>query len=157
MGFDPKDPLCQISESYLERGGRRLETAITPVAEAKRKKANDTEHRAFEAEKLLAASDRCFRIALDAGGKNYSSESFAKYLSQLQNQGHRVAFLIGGPTGLSEDIKNKADNNVAFGHDITSPAGFMFFIRTTTGSAEFGGVAPITNDHGCRLMVIFRT
>lgn len=110
VGFDPKDPLCQISESYLERGGRRLGAAITPVAEAKRKKGqNDTEHRAFEAEKLLAASDRCFRIALDAGGKNYSSESFAKYLSQLQNQGHRVAFLIGGPTGLSEDIKNKAD------------------------------------------------
>ena len=49
VGFDPKDPLCQISESYLERGGRRLGAEIMPVAEAKRKKGqNDTEHRAFE-------------------------------------------------------------------------------------------------------------
>ena len=57
----------------------------------------------------MSASERCFRIALDAEGKSYSSEAFAKYLLQLQNQGHRVAFMIGGATGLSDDIKKQSD------------------------------------------------
>ena len=110
VGFDPKDPLSHAAQSYLERGGRRLGATIEPVAEAKRKKGqNDNAHRAFEAEKLLLASERCFRIALDAEGKSYSSEAFAKYLLQLQNQGHRVAFMIGGATGLSDDIKKQSD------------------------------------------------
>ena len=110
VGYEPKDPLCILAQSYLERGGRRLGAAIEPVAEAKRKKGqNDTAHRDFEAQKLKVASERCFRVALDAEGKSYSSEAFAAYILQLQNQGHRVAFLIGGPTGLSEPMKKDAD------------------------------------------------
>ena len=110
VGYDKKDPLSQQAEDYLMRGGKRLGATIVPVAEAKRKKnQNDADHRQFEGEKLLAASERCYRIAMDAQGKMFSSEQFASQLEKLQNQGQNIAFLIGGATGLSDDVKKTSD------------------------------------------------
>lgn len=110
VGYDKKDPLSQLAEAYLVRGGKRLGASIVPVAEAKRRKnQNDEDHRQFEGEKLLAASERCCRIAMDAQGQMLDSEAFAKLLSERYNRGQNVAFLIGGATGLSDDVKNQSD------------------------------------------------
>ena len=49
-------------------------------------------------------------IALDKGGKRYSSEGFASMLKKLsvENKG-RICFIIGGPLGLSKDVLERAD------------------------------------------------
>jgi len=110
VGYDKKDPLSLLAEDYLKRGGRRLSASIIPVAEAKRKKnQNDADHKAFEGERLMGASERCFRIAMDASGDLLSSEDFAAYLAKRQNQGQNIAFLIGGATGLSDEVKQDSD------------------------------------------------
>lgn len=48
-------------------------------------------------------------ICLDPLGKAYSSEEFSTFLfAELMTHGARVAFVIGGPEGLSKDIVQNA-------------------------------------------------
>lgn len=57
-----------------------------------------------EGETLLkAAAGAKYRVALDPGGKSLDSEELARYVrKQIELYGH-IAFLIGGPLGLSEE------------------------------------------------------
>jgi 23S rRNA (pseudouridine1915-N3)-methyltransferase len=58
--------------------------------------------------KLLKPGE--YVIALDAGGRSFSSEELAQYLSQLALHGKSsLAFLIGGPLGLSPAVRSRAD------------------------------------------------
>jgi 23S rRNA (pseudouridine1915-N3)-methyltransferase len=57
-----------------------------------------------------------FTVILDEKGENLKSEEFAALLKNIQihHQG-KVAFVIGGPDGLSEDVKTKAEKSLSFG------------------------------------------
>ena len=44
---------------------------------------------------------RCFVVALDAGGRTYDSEGFARFLEDRRQSGMDLAFVIGGPRGLA--------------------------------------------------------
>lgn len=110
VGHDPKDPLRQMAEHYIKRAGRRLGAELISVKEGKRRKnADDAKICQEEGERLLAASEGMTRVALDAGGAMYSSEAFTAQLAKLQGRGRGVAFLIGGATGLSPDVRKAAD------------------------------------------------
>lgn len=51
-----------------------------------------------------------FGVALDEGGKPLSSEGFARSLEKWSDSGSReIAFLLGGPYGLEEALKEEAD------------------------------------------------
>lgn len=65
---------------------------------------------------LSAVLPSAFLITLDENGENLKSEEFADSLKhiQLYHQG-KVAFLIGGADGLSEEIKEKAQKSISFG------------------------------------------
>ncbi len=64
--------------------------------------------------KSLPAST--FLITLDEKGENLKSEEFATLLKNIQihHQG-KIAFVIGGPDGLSQDVKTKAQKSLSFG------------------------------------------
>lgn len=48
-------------------------------------------------------------ISLDENGKQFNSNEFATYIGKLKNQGIKEAcFLIGGPFGLSDEIKKQS-------------------------------------------------
>ena len=54
-------------------------------------------------------------IALDPKGKQLSSEELADSLSSIMLSGKsRIAFLIGGSHGLTEELKRRADAVVSF-------------------------------------------
>jgi 23S rRNA (pseudouridine1915-N3)-methyltransferase len=57
-----------------------------------------------------------FLIILDEKGENLRSEEFAELLKniQLHHQG-KVAFVIGGPDGLSDNVKAKAQKSLSLG------------------------------------------
>jgi len=57
-----------------------------------------------------------FLITLDEKGENLKSEEFATLLNDIQihHQG-KVVFVIGGASGLTEDIKSKAQKSLSFG------------------------------------------
>lgn len=49
-----------------------------------------------------------FIIVLDAIGPKLTSEDFANTLKNFENQGRHLTFILGGPHGLPESLKNDA-------------------------------------------------
>jgi 23S rRNA (pseudouridine1915-N3)-methyltransferase len=63
-----------------------------------------------EGQALLKAVPRQHRIiALDSGGRQFSSTQFAKHLNEYHAVGQAIALLIGGPDGLAPTVLDSAD------------------------------------------------
>jgi len=55
------------------------------------------------------------RIVLDSCGRQYSSEGFAAFVSGLEDRAvATVCFIIGGPLGLADEQREKADHVLSF-------------------------------------------
>ncbi|MEO0478895.1 MAG: 23S rRNA (pseudouridine(1915)-N(3))-methyltransferase RlmH [Planctomycetota bacterium] len=113
--------LCigQRMPSWVDEGvaefGRRLprewdfEVVELPLG-AKAKTVEPSKARALEAERLdHAAGPRVRRIALEVKGKALSSEQLSDRLSDWQQTGQDLAFLIGGPDGLDSELSRSCD------------------------------------------------
>lgn len=48
--------------------------------------------------------DRAFVSLLDAGGQQYDSPAFARFLEDRRQGGRDVCFVVGGPFGLQLDV-----------------------------------------------------
>mgnify|MGYP001256312184 CR=1 FL=1 len=62
-------------------------------------------------------------IALDENGENFDSREFSKEMTLWLERYSYLYFIIGGPNGLSEFVKNKADkiislSNLTFPHQL---------------------------------------
>lgn len=56
-----------------------------------------------------------YTIALAIEGNNWSSEQFAKELDKLATYGNsKVAFIIGGSVGLSDEVLKRANAHLSF-------------------------------------------
>ena len=80
--------------------------------------------KAGEASRLLkSVGDSGLKIALDAEGRHYASDVFAKFLGKQADSGVKsCAFLIGGPDGHGDQVLKAADFKLALGH-MTLPHG----------------------------------
>ncbi len=55
-------------------------------------------------------------VLLDAGGKAFTSEGFARWLAKKEHSGARkLVFLLGGAEGFAEETKKKADELLSLG------------------------------------------
>ncbi|TNF66528.1 MAG: 23S rRNA (pseudouridine(1915)-N(3))-methyltransferase RlmH [Gammaproteobacteria bacterium] len=59
----------------------------------------------------LSQSD--YIVVLDSQGKLHSTESLAARLDHWKLLGQRVAIIIGGPDGIDQSIKNKANESIS--------------------------------------------
>lgn len=58
---------------------------------------------------LKSVPSSSFLIALDPKGRELTSDSFASLIRTWEIEGpYSISFLIGGPHGLSEEVRNKA-------------------------------------------------
>ena len=75
------------------------------------------ERKRDEASRLQAAlPEGCRFIVLDETGKTPSSEDFAADLATIRDEGLRdLALVIGGPDGLSDEMRRGALRVLAFG------------------------------------------
>ena len=63
-----------------------------------------------EAEAILGATGEKDRVvALEVGGKAWSTEKLAQQLEGWQLDGRDVSFLVGGPDGLHKSCRARAD------------------------------------------------
>ncbi len=69
-----------------------------------------------EGERILSKiSADTYVVALAIEGKQYSSEQFASFLEKLATYGRsKVAFVIGGSLGLSNEVLKRADEKLSF-------------------------------------------
>ena len=113
----------KIKKDYLARGiddySQRLEKHTSlRLAEVKREnipaslsQAEEEEIKRREGERLLSAvTEGSYLIVLDEGGSPMTSEGLAASISNLQRSRRKsISFLLGGPLGLSSQIKKEAN------------------------------------------------
>ncbi len=70
-----------------------------------------------ECERILSSlKPNDYLIALDIGGKQYDSVELAHHLDQaMVRNGASLSFVIGGSLGLSQEMKNRANEALSFG------------------------------------------
>lgn len=114
-------PERKLAELYLERAatlGRSAGISSVSVAEIVESRAATADLRmADEAARLRPSlADDTITIALDAAGRDITSEEFAALIGRWRDGGTAtLAFYIGGPDGLAPELKARADCRLAFG------------------------------------------
>jgi len=110
-----------LVEEYLRRAGpllKRIGLSSIEVKELPESRADTPEQRKRqEGTALLKALDaRAVVIALDERGEDCSSRAFADKLRKLAGRGGpELAIVIGGPDGLDDAVKQRADWLLSFG------------------------------------------
>ena len=99
VGKVKKKPLLELTAEYLKRINHY---AAIEVVEIKDSNKQD------ECSRLLTLIDKekAFCIALSEDGKEFSSRQFADKLSSIHS---KILFVIGGPDGLTDELKKRAD------------------------------------------------
>ena len=98
-------------QEYAKRLPRECELVLREIAPGKRGKNADIDRiRTEEGERILATLSRDDHVvALEVGGKDWSTETLADNLRQWQQNARRVALLVGGPDGLADGCRKRAN------------------------------------------------
>jgi 23S rRNA (pseudouridine1915-N3)-methyltransferase len=97
-------------DDYCARMPRDARIELVEVKPEKRSAGTPTE-RVLERESQrieAALPPGCLRLALDERGRSFDSVGLARQLARWRDGGRDLAFLIGGPDGLSEALKASA-------------------------------------------------
>ena len=103
---------------YQKRSRHYLPVEVVEVRDVPRRKGESAaQWKAKEAVGILAALEGVHQVfALDERGRGESSRSFAGRLRHLRDDGVReVAFVIGGPDGLDESVRRRAQRSWSLG------------------------------------------
>lgn len=112
--------LKQGIEEYLKRLGSYAKVEVIEVADEKApEELSETEMiqvKQKEGERILSKiSQDTYVIALAINGKLKSSEELADSLDKLATYGKsKIAFVIGGSLGLSDEVLKRADEKLSF-------------------------------------------
>ncbi len=96
---------------YTGRFPREWKFRLDTIPTVRRNK-NDKSRQAMEAEgelitAKLSATEQV--VLLDERGKQLSSKSLASILSDWQSDGRDLCFVIGGPDGVSDAVRQRSD------------------------------------------------
>lgn len=112
-------------DEYAKRLPRECELILKEIAPAKRgKNADIARITEDEGTRMLAALDRDSQVvALDLGGKAWSTPELAQNLDRWLAGGRDVALLVGGPDGLAPACRQRANqiwslSNLTFPHPV---------------------------------------
>lgn len=112
--------LKQGIEEYLKRLGSYAKVEVHEVSDEKApEELSETEMvqvKQKEGERILAKiSQDTYVIALAINGKLKSSEELADSLDKLATYGKsKIAFVIGGSLGLSDEVLKRSDEQLSF-------------------------------------------
>ena len=118
----------KIKEKYLRDGIAEFTKRLKPFTqieflEINEEKMKDNPSHAEKAAVLKTEGERLLKkvpagsylIVLDIVGKAISSEELSQKIDTLTLNGHsHITFLIGGAFGLSQEIRNRADERISF-------------------------------------------
>lgn len=105
---------------YLKRLGRFAKLSVAELPESK------SDDKAEESAEILNHIPKsAYVIALDAGGKRFSSEGLAEKISKLNVDGvSDICFIIGGSNGFDDNVRSASDLRLSFS-DFTFPHQLM--------------------------------
>ncbi len=96
---------------YSARYPREWKFRLDTIATVRRNKSNQSpQAMARESEQILARLATTEQVVLlDERGKQLTSASFTSRLTEWQQDGRDLCFIIGGPDGVSEACRKRAD------------------------------------------------
>jgi len=111
VGQKMPDWVSRGFNDYVRRMPPELPIELTEIAMAHRGKNPDIDRlMKREGEAILTAlGDRDRVLALEVGGRSWSTEKLASQLETWQQDGQDVCFLVGGPDGLDRACRQRAD------------------------------------------------
>lgn len=111
VGQKMPDWVSQGYNEYARRMPPELPVELVEIPMAHRGKNPDISRlMQREADAILSAvGPRDRVIALEVGGRNWSTEKLAGQLENWQQDGRDVSFLVGGPDGLADACRARAD------------------------------------------------
>lgn len=128
----PKLPYAKQGwDEYLSRLQRLQQVRVTQLAD----------RYADDARKILDASAGTTRIILEIEGKLLSSEQIAEFLTARELESKEVSFIIGGPEGLPQEVRDQADYQWSLGrhtlpHDLAMIVTLEALYRASTINAH---------------------
>ena len=113
IGQKMPDWVYTAFDDYFKRIQPFVQTQLIELPMAKRGKndsASDIQkYRVQEGQAILQAlKPQEILIALEVGGRNLSTEKLATTMQDWMLSGHDIALAIGGPDGLSDEVRQKA-------------------------------------------------
>lgn len=96
----------------IDQSGRGVALGPLSIVELPEARSAETAQRKNdEANRLLASAERAdYRVILDEGGTELTSQAFADLVAKVRDEGARdMAFIIGGPDGHGDAAKGSAD------------------------------------------------
>jgi len=121
----PDRKMFQNYTGRLEAIGRPLALGPVQLLELRESRARtEAARKDDEASRIQeAASNKEFLIALDEGGKTFSSKAFADFVGRTRDEGIRsMVFAIGGPDGHGDKLLRGARMRLSLGF-MTLPHG----------------------------------
>ena len=118
-------------DEYLSRLKRLHAVRITHLADKY----------AYDAKKFAEVTAGTYTIACEITGTEHSSESLAQFLITRELEAREVSFIIGGPEGLPQVIRDNADFQWSFGkltlpHDLAMVTLLEALYRASTINAH---------------------
>ena len=101
----------QGSQEYCKRMPRDMQVQFREIPLAKRPKNADPDKlRKQEGEQILAqVSVNDWVVALEVKGRTWSTHDLSDQMSRWRMSGQDLTLLIGGPDGLSEECRQRAN------------------------------------------------
>jgi 23S rRNA (pseudouridine1915-N3)-methyltransferase len=111
---------------YAKRMPRDLQIVLQEIKPEPRTSGKSTvQIMESEAQRIISALPKnCLRIALDEHGELPTTRQLAAQLQNWMREGRDVAFIIGGPDGLHQSIKQGAQHQLALSK-LTLPHAFV--------------------------------
>ena len=119
IGKTKHDFVLQAEAEYLKRLQTWAKVNVITLKESSTDSDSETARQKAkeqEGERLLESiPEKTFVIVLDETGKQFSSPDFAKLIQKKRDfEGANLTFLIGGPFGLSDAVRKRANLLLAF-------------------------------------------
>lgn len=117
VGERPPPWVSEGFAEYRKRLSHWLPLELVEVAPGLRGKGRAPARAVHEeGQRVLAALPRdAHVVALDGGGRAWDSPALSRRLEAWRSQGRDLAFLIGGPEGHADQVKERADESWSLG------------------------------------------
>lgn len=104
-----------LKEKYWREALAEYEKRISRFASLSVKEVAEKRTKEEEGKELLSVLNGK-AVLLDIGGENLSSPEIASFLQDCLNKGQsEITFVIGGSTGVSEEVKAACVKKISFG------------------------------------------
>lgn len=109
-----------LKEKYLVDAQREYEKRLNAFCDVEIREVKEFNGLIIDKEKECEGKEierflKGFTIALEIGGKSFTSEEFSEKLKSIKLQGHStITFVIGGSNGIDKAISDKCNLKLSF-------------------------------------------